>query len=360
MTEAGSAGPYCAMRRKRIRRWAIGTGVALVVTIGTALVAGAVDTSLAELPALLLAPFTGTERDDPAGVVLWAIRIPRVVLGLLVGAVLAISGAALQGVFRNPLADPGLVGVSAGAALAAATTTVIGGTFLPTLVGGAMLLLVLPVAAFGGALLATVLVLTLSRRHGRTDVTTMLLIGIAINALASAGTASLMAIATDAQLRSISFWLLGSLGGATWELLFATAPVMVLALLLLPRYARSLDLLLLGESEAAHLGVRVDIVKQRVVLLVALGVGAAVAASGLIGFVGLVVPHAVRLVLGPSHRHLLPLSAALGAVVLVVADTAARTLFAPIELPIGAMTAALGAPVFLHLVVRTRRQAALA
>lgn len=334
--------------------------LALTAAVVLGLTVGVVDAAPGRVPAMLWAGLTGHAMDDPTAAVLWSVRTPRVVLGLLTGATLAMAGAALQGVFRNPLADPGLVGVSAGAALAAATTIVLGGSLIPALAGSVLLLLLLPASAFGGALAATVVVLMLSRSFGRTEVTTMLLIGIAINALASAGTATLTAIATDVQLRSLSFWLLGSLGAATWELVATTALPMLLMLLVLPRYAAALDLLLLGEEEAGHLGIRVERVKRNVVLLVAFGVGAAVAATGLIGFVGLVVPHAVRLALGPSHRWLMPIAALLGAVSLVLADTLARTMIAPIELPIGAVTAALGAPVFLHLIVRTRRSVALA
>lgn len=338
----------------------VGVSAALVAAVALGLSLGSIDTPLIRVPAMLWAGLTGHAMDDAGTAVLWSVRAPRVVLGLLTGATLAMAGAALQGIFRNPLADPGLVGVSAGAALAASGMIVGGGTLMPALTGTVAILLLMPASAFLGAIGATLIVLVLSRSFGRTDVTTMLLIGIAINALASAGTATLTAVATDVQLRSLSFWLLGSLGAATWELVAVSAVPMLIMLLLLPRYAQALDLLLLGEDEARHLGIRVERVKHQVVVLVALGVGAAVAATGLIGFVGLIVPHAVRLALGPSHRWLMPIAALLGALVLVLADTLARTLIAPIELPIGAVTAALGAPVFLHLIVRTRRSMALA
>jgi iron complex transport system permease protein len=326
---------------------------AVLLAIAGALVAisvGAVAIPLRILPALLL---SGPEGADGAGAVLWAIRLPRVLLALLVGATLAVAGAALQGVFRNPLADPALIGVSSGASLGAALCLVLG----PRLMGSAsapVLSWVLPVVAFGGALLATLCVLAAASSPGRRDIVTMLLTGIAVTALAQAGTGLLVTVATDAQLRSLSFWTLGSLGGATWETLVPAAVPMLLALVVLPRYAASLDLLLLGDAEAAHLGIRVTRVTTQVIVLAALGVGAAVAASGLIGFVGLVVPHAVRLVLGPSHRGVLPVGMALGAAVLVIADTVARTVVAPIELPIGVVTALLGAPLFLWMVVQRR------
>jgi iron complex transport system permease protein len=222
-----------------------------------------------------------------------------------------------------------------------------------------MLPWLLPIVAFAGALLATMLVLVAASSGGQRDIVTMLLTGIAIAALAQAGTGLLVTVATDAQLRSLSFWTLGSLGGATWETLLPAAGPMLLALLLLPRDAVALDLLLLGDAEAEHLGVRVRAVTRRVIALCAFCVGAAVAATGLIGFVGLVVPHALRLLLGPSHRGLLPTAMLVGAVVLVLADTLARTVAAPIELPIGVVTALLGAPVFLGMVLRRTHQEVL-
>ncbi len=333
-------------RRRRIVL--IGSVVAVVGITVTALATGAVAIPIGDLPALLLAgPAVGD------GAILWTIRVPRVVLGLLVGATLAVAGTALQGVFRNPLADPALIGVSAGASLGAALCLVLGPRIL---VGAPAMLLpwLLPLAAFGGALVATAAVLLAAAGEGHREVVTMLLTGIAITALAQAGTGLLVTIATDAQLRSLSFWTLGSLGGATWETVLPAAGLMLLALVLLPREGLALDVLLLGDAEARHLGVAVERVTRRVVALAALGVGAAVAASGLIGFVGLVVPHALRLALGPSHRTLLPVAMLVGAAVLVGADTVARTVVAPIELPIGIVTACVGAPVFLSMVRRGR------
>jgi iron complex transport system permease protein len=288
--------------------------------------------------------------------VLLAIRLPRTLLGLLIGAGLATAGVLMQGLFRNPLADPGLIGVSSGAALAAVAVIVLGATWLRGL--SQMLgMFTLPLAAFGGGLATTALIYRLSRRSGRTLVATLLLAGIALNALAGAGTGLLTFLATDEQLRSITFWSLGSLGGATWRAVGAATPFLLLALLLAPRLALPLNLLLLGEAEARHLGVDVERLKRVVVTLVALAVGAAVAVAGIIGFVGLVVPHVLRLALGPDHRGLLPGSALLGAALLLAADLAARTVVAPAELPIGIVTALLGAPCFLWLLLRDRAQA---
>lgn len=260
-------------------------------------------------------------------------------LGAGVGAALATSGAALQGLFRNPLVDPGLIGVSSGAALAAAATLVL----------VEELSVLVPAAAFAGGLLATLAVSYLGMREGRTHVATMLLAGIALNALTAASTGLLLFVATDAQLRNVVFWNLGSLAGATWRALLLAIPLIGVSVVLLPCFSRSLNLILLGEAEATHAGIDVERVKRRTVILVALAVGASVSVSGVIGFVGLVVPHLVRLVLGPDHRGVLPGSALLGASLLLASDLVARTIVAPAELPIGIVTAAMGAPFFLWL-----------
>lgn len=280
--------------------------------------------------------------------VLTAIRLPRVLLGILVGGGLAVSGAIMQGLFRNPLADPGLVGVSSGAAFSAVSVIV-----LSSVVGFSSAWS-LPVAAFLGGVVTTLLVYKLATQEGQTSVATMLLAGIAVNALAAAGTGVFIFMADDAQLRDITFWTLGSIGGATWDSLAVVAPFLLLPILLAPFLARSLNALLLGEAEARHLGIEVEKIKLGVVILTGLGVGAAVAVSGIIGFVGLVVPHLLRLLLGPDHRYLIPGSALLGASLLLLADLLARTIVAPAELPIGIVTAFVGAPFFLWLLLRGR------
>ncbi|WP_026369532.1 FecCD family ABC transporter permease [Kallotenue papyrolyticum] len=280
--------------------------------------------------------------------VLVAIRLPRVLLGALIGSGLAVAGVLMQGLFRNPLADPGLIGISSGAALAAVAVIVLGATTLRGLarVAGVW---TLPLAAFGGGLLTTTLIYRLARQQGRTPVATLLLAGIAINALAGALTGLLTFVATDEQLRSITFWNLGSLGGATWRAVGAAAPPLLLVVLSAPRFAQALNLLLLGEQEARHLGVDVERLKRWIVAWTSLAVGASVAVAGSIGFIGLVVPHLLRLALGPDHRVLLPGAALLGATLLLGADLLARTLVTPAELPIGIVTALLGAPFFLWL-----------
>nr|WP_178096046.1 iron ABC transporter permease [Pseudomonas sp. ALS1131] len=301
---------------------------------------------------LLGLPVTADASVQQAELILAQIRMPRTLLGLAVGMVLALCGVAMQGLFRNPLADPGLVGVSSGAALGAAVA-IVGGAAL----GGlpeAFAPYLLSVCAFVGGLLVTALVYRLGRRDGQTHVATMLLAGIALTALAGAAIGLFTYLADDATLRTLTFWNLGSLNGASyarlWPLLLATLAVA----LWLPRRARALNALLLGESEARHLGFDVERLKRELVFCTALGVGAAVAAAGLIGFIGLVVPHLMRLLVGPDHRLLLPASALAGASLLLLADLVARLALAPAELPIGIVTALIGAPFFLYLLVRGR------
>ncbi|WP_171006512.1 iron ABC transporter permease [Pseudomonas sp. 2FG] len=300
---------------------------------------------------LLGVPLSGLGLEQ-AELILGQIRMPRTLLGLAVGAVLALSGVAMQGLFRNPLADPGLVGVSSGAALGAALAIVGGAAFggLPEAVAPYLLSL----CAFAGGLGVTALVYRLGRRDGQTSVATMLLAGIALTALAGAAIGLFTYLADDATLRTLTFWNLGSLNGASyarlWPLLLVTAGVG----LWLPRRAKALNALLLGESEARHLGFEVERLKRELVFCTALGVGAAVAAAGMIGFIGLVVPHLLRLLVGPDHRVLLPASALAGASLLLFADVLARLALAPAELPIGIVTALLGAPFFLYLLLRGR------
>jgi iron complex transport system permease protein len=289
---------------------------------------------------------------EQAELILGQIRLPRTLLGLATGGVLALSGVAMQGLFRNPLADPGLVGVSSGAALGAAFAIVGGAVMggLPEAFGP----YVLSLCAFLGGLGVTALVYRLGRRNGQTHVATMLLAGIALTALSASAVGLFTYLADDATLRTLTFWNLGSLNGASyarlWPLLLVCAGVVAW----LPRRARVLNALLLGESEAAHLGIDVERLKRELVFCTALGVGAAVAAAGMIGFVGLVVPHLVRLIAGPDHRILLPASVLAGGSLLLLADLVARLALAPAELPIGIVTAFIGAPFFLYLLVRGR------
>lgn len=296
----------------------------------------------------------GTSFEPQHETVITAIRLPRVVLAILAGAALGIAGASLQGLFRNPLADPGLVGVSLGAAAGAISIIVLGKTILAPVT---MLLGVyaLPIFAFLGGMGVTFLIFRLSTSHGRTSVGTMLLAGIAVNSLIGALIGLLTYISTDDQLRNITFWNLGSLGGANWKVLFAAAPLTLLAILLLLGQARVLNAIALGEAPASHLGFNVQRSRRMIIIFASLAVGSIVSMVGAIGFIGLVVPHLVRLLLGPDHRGVLPASALLGAILLLGADLLSRNIAAPTEIPVGIVTAACGAPFFLWLLLKDRR-----
>lgn len=341
---AAIATPAPARRRRRRIAIAFGAlGALLLVALGLALAVGAVP--------LPWAAWLRGEAVTPAlRTIFWEIRLPRALLGLCTGAGLAVCGALLQGLFRNPLADAGLLGISGGASLAAASTLVFGASLGEHLGGAA-----LSVAAFGGAAGSTLVVRWLATRDGRTETITLLLAGMAIASAAGAGTGLLTFLSTDTQLRALSLWSLGSLGTATWAKVLWVAGPVTLIFLYAWKHAARLDLLLLGEREAHHLGMDVERWKRRLILLAALGVGACVAASGTIGFVGLVVPHLIRLLLGPSHRILLPAAALGGASLLLSADLFARTVAAPAELPIGAVTAVVGVPFFLYLLRKGAR-----
>ena len=286
-------------------------------------------------------------------VILLDIRAPRTVMGLLVGASLAVSGAIMQGLFRNPLADPGLIGVSSGAGLGAVAAIVLGGLLPASLLNSIDGFLV-PAAAFIGGWGCMLILYTIATRQGRTSVAVMLLAGLALSAFAAALTGLLIYFSNDTQLRDLTFWNLGSLAGANWASLQIAGPLMLLTLLLAPLLASGLNRLALGEAAAMHLGVSVQILKRTSILLVGLSVGVAVAVSGAIGFVGIIVPHLLRLIIGPNHRYLLPAAALLGAIFLLLADILSRILIAPAELPIGIVMALLGGPFFLYLLLRNR------
>ncbi len=282
--------------------------------------------------------------------IMQAIRLPRALLALCVGALLAINGALLQGLFRNPLADPSLIGVTAGASVGASVVIVTGVVGSGALAGLSLVAL----GAFVGGFFAVWLVYRASTSVTGTSVATMLLMGIAVSALAGSVTGLLEYFADNQSLRRISLWRMGGLDGANSTRVIFTALLLSMQLLAMRYFARPLNALLLGESQARHLGVDVERVKLRLILVVAAGVGIAVAMAGAIAFVGLVVPHMVRLWVGPDHRLLLPLSALGGASLLLLADVLARTLLAPVELPVGLITAILGAPFFIVLLRQWR------
>ncbi|WP_437917720.1 FecCD family ABC transporter permease [Sphingobacterium sp. LRF_L2] len=291
---------------------------------------------------------------DPLKVdVLFVVRMPRVLLGLLVGAALGVSGAAIQGIFRNPLAEPGLIGISSGASLFAVLIIAFEALLFVELsewLGYYLLVF----GAFLGAGLTAFIVYRIAVKDGRPQVTTMLLAGIAINGFAGALTGLMTYMATEQQLRTITFWMLGSLGGATWDNITVIAPFILVSISFLLCFGKALNAFALGEMQADLLGMRTDKVKLWVVVLSTMAVGASVAVSGIIGFVGLLVPHTVRLLGGADNRYVLAGSLLMGALVLTLADVLSRTAVAPIELPIGVITALLGTPVFLYILIKEK------
>ncbi|MEO0909205.1 MAG: iron ABC transporter permease, partial [Pseudomonadota bacterium] len=321
-------------RSRFARKFFLALIVLYVAMAGISLNIGASQTSIFDLI------FNQSGSSDPTRstyardmIIIWDIRVPRMVLGSLIGAALAVSGAVLQSLFRNPLADPGLIGISAGASLGAVLVIVLGGSLgVYTSIFG---IFSLPVMSFIGALAVTLLLYRISTIDGQTSVVTMLLAGIALQAFAFALTGVLIFLADDQQLRDLTFWSLGSLAGATWPKIWSAAPIILLSMALLPLLAKGLNALSFGEAAAFHMGVSVQKLKVTGICVAASATGAAVAVSGGIGFVGIVVPHLLRLIIGPDNRFLLPSSAILGAALLILADMIARTIVAPAELPIG-------------------------
>ncbi|MDZ8118166.1 FecCD family ABC transporter permease [Pontiella agarivorans] len=320
-------------------RWLCILAVLLVIAVLVAVSVGAVSIPVSAL--------LSGQLDDLQHAVLFSIRIPRMLLGVIVGSALAVSGGAMQGLFRNPLADPGLIGITSGASLAVAVMIVLIGPTagFPGIYG-------LSMAAFSGAIFTCFVIMRFARASQSVSVLYMLLAGIAVNAIAGSATGFLTYISDDQQLRTLTFWTMGSLANALWPTVIVSATCVVPATILIIRNARSLNMLMLGEEDAGYLGVDCDKLKNRLVIMIALAVGAGVAVSGFIGFVGLVVPHLIRLFIGPDHRILLPASALLGAAMLLAADTVSRTVVAPAEIPVGIITSLIGGPFFLWLLIR--------
>ena len=330
-----------------------------IIFLGAGMVIGVYEVSfwrVWEIVAHYLLNF-GTEATKVEKIVVWELRFPRGIAAFLVGSTLAATGAVMQGLFRNPLADPGLIGVSAGASLAAAAGIVLGGTWFVGLYDILGFLLV-PIFAFFGGIAVTFFIYTVSLTPKGVSVVTMLLAGIAINALAGAASGTLTYISTDQQLRDLAFWSLGSLGGVGWDQMMVISFLIVVNLIIL-KLGKGLNALLLGESEARHLGIDTKIFNRLCIILTALGVGVCVSVAGAIGFVGIVVPHLLRLVLGPDHRYLLPNSMLLGGVMLLIADILSKIISPPEEIPIGILTAAIGAPFFLWILLRHKRKVGL-
>ncbi len=328
-----------------------GLAVALVILAIVAASSGQLHIPLAEVASGFLRGLgidAGPAATHPrADATLWSVRFPRVAMAMVVGAALAVGGALMQGAFGNPLAEPSVVGVSSGAAVGAASAIVFGLTGLGAWTSVA--------CAFLTGIITTAFVYLFSRSNGRSEVVTLVLTGIAVNAVAGAALAFLMFLGDTQAREEIVFWQLGSLNGSRWDHVAVVAPLAILGLLLATRLARPLDLLALGERPARHLGVNVEGLRIKSILLVGLLTAAAVSFCGIVAFVGLVVPHLIRMVAGPGHKLLIPASALGGAVVLLAADLVARTAVHYAELPLGMVTSIVGGPFFFWLIYRTRR-----
>lgn len=328
----------------------------LGISVLLALCVGAYALSIKEIFAILTNGFHRNLTNESSYYLILNIRLPRILLAVLVGMGLAVSGAAIQVVFRNPLADPSLIGVSSGAMFFAASFIVCK-SYLPFELNDFGNYIGLSVCAFVGGLLATMMVYRLSTEHGKTYISTMLLAGVAITALAGGLTGLLIFYANESQLRDITFWNLGSISGANWQLVGLLMLVITIGVYTILKNAKELEIMQLGDQEAAYLGVRVEQTKRRIILVVVFIVGTCVAFTGMIGFVGLVVPHLVRIYCkNTSFSSTMLYTAFVGAILLVLADTIARTIVNPAELPIGILTALIGAPFFLWLLVQNKNK----
>ncbi|MCH2175797.1 MAG: iron ABC transporter permease [Lentisphaeria bacterium] len=322
----------------------------LLVSMILSVLTGSSNTGLKELVALL----TGSENlHESQRYILLNLRLPRLILAVLIGGTLAIAGVALQGLFRNPLAAPGILGVNSGAALGAALVIVIGSLVLPASSLDHSYLFI-PTGAFFCALLLTLLIVKVGTVQGRTNILLLLLSGIAVQAIVSALMGLLIYMSSTQQLRSLIFWTLGDLGSVGWKELTLLIPVLLLSAFMIFRKANSLNILLLGESEATHLGIEVEQLKKSIICWTTLSVALGVSFTGSIGFIGLAAPHLVRMIVGPNHKILLPSAALMGSIILVVADILSRTV-ASSEIPVGIITALIGSPIFLWLLICQRR-----
>ena len=283
------------------------------------------------------------------------IRLPRVFLGILVGVALGSSGAILQGLFRNPLVDPGFIGVSSGAALAAMLVIMFSGLFSHT-ISPKLEIYLMPICAMIGSVITTIIVFKISVIENKTNVMMMLLSGIAINAMVGSVIGLLVFSSDDQQLRSFTFWTLGGLDRANWEVVAITCIFVLIPLSAIYFLGNSLDIFMLGDSESSFLGLDIETLKRKIILFSALMVGVSVAFCGMIGFIGLVTPHLVRLFIGPGHKFLVPGSALLGAIILLCSDLISRLVVAPAQLPIGIITSSLGSPFFIYLLISQKKK----
>lgn len=286
--------------------------------------------------------------------IVWDVRASRIVMAIIIGSMLSVSGTSLQGLFRNPLATGDLIGLTAGATLMAAITIVLGGHFREYLPEAVQFSLV-GIAAFIGSLLAMLLVYKISTSGGKTNVVMMLLSGVAISAIGFSITGFLIYISKDEQLRDLTFWNMGSLAAATWVKNIILAVILIISYTILLPKGKALNAMMLGEKDAQHLGINVERLKKQIVIIVSLMVGSCVAFSGTIGFVGLIVPYILRLLFKSNYSFILPLSAIFGSVLLLTADTVSRSVVEPSELPIGILTAMMGAPIFIAILLKFKK-----
>ncbi len=324
------------------------TIILLVVILFCAAAFGAVSISVDDMSSAILHAF---QNKKPANIyegVFLQIRLPRVLLCAITGAILSVSGVLLQGLFRNPIVEPGLIGTSAGAAFGASVVFVLAIQMSEEIRSLAGPFLV-PLFAFAGGLTATFLVYSISRSQKKISVTSLLLVGIAINAIGLSGTGFMSYIARDPQARSITFWNLGTFSGATWGQVGITCVVATIVFIVSLRYSKQLNALILGEEEASHIGIEPEKLKRRILILTTAMVSVATAFVGVISFVGLIVPHILRLLIGSDNKKLIPASMIVGAILLLLADMGARLFLAPAEVPIGIITSITGAPVFIFL-----------
>lgn len=332
--------------RKRVpgRTYLVAVTALVAVSVSLGLALGTVFIPIGEITRILK---EGPRQGDTFSLIIWTLRFPRVLLAFVEGASLSVAGVVMQGLFRNPMADPYVLGVASGASLGAVVGIVMG-------IGKALGLWALPGLAFLGAIGSTLFVYALSTKKGRTDTWTLLLSGIAVSSLVSSLIALIMVLWRE-RVEEIVFWTMGGLSRASWQSVLAAACYSLPGMWVLWLQARPLNALSFGEESAFHLGVAVEKSKRILLWASALITASGVAFTGPVGFVGLVVPHVVRLLTGPDHRWLLPLSALTGGNVLILADLLARTLRPPLEIPVGVITALFGAPFFLYLLFKTRR-----
>lgn len=335
-----------------------GLAFALIVVILLSAAIGAYGLSAGQIIGLVLSGVgidTGVSITQQDAAVFWNIRLPRVLLGVFVGGGLGVAGAAMQGLFRNPLVSPGLIGITSGSALITVAFLVVGAPLL-TVMTPYLGMFSLSFVAFSGALLSTFVAYKIATSKGQTMVVTLILAGVAVAALSQAGIGLFSYLATESQLRSVTFWQLGSLGGASWTMLWVAIPLISLSVYGIYRHAAALDALALGEDEARYLGFRVQYIKVTLIVLTAIIVGTSVAAAGIIAFIGLIVPHLVRLSIGPDHKTLLPGAALMGATLLILADTISRWIVAPAEIPLSVITAIIGGPFFVWLILNYKKR----